>query len=437
MVVAGALLMVGSSVYAAPSASAATTCDGASATIRGTAKRDFLEGTAGRDVIVGLGGRDWIDGNGGDDVICGGAGDDFLQGGPGADLVVGDAGDDDVEGGPGPDRLRGMAGIDVLTGDPTARRPEDVERANDVIDGGDGSDIVSLWMHRKARGHVVVDIAAGTARGQGKDSLRSVENAAVASAHDDLLLGDSGPNAFWSGDGADLEKGRGGDDLFFAGGDDDRHWGGDGSDTVDMSNADTAVVSLLGGIARSDATGTDQLGSIENVTGSDGPDVITGDAGVNVLDGSGGEDVVRGMAGDDTLRGGSNDIAPDAVDSLAGGAGDDLIDGSAPGLRRDQRDEVDYTGRSWRRHGRPDHRYRGRRRHRPVAARRGRDRLGGGRRHPGQRRGRTSSTAASATTGSRAWRGTTSSRGAPATTSSSGATGWTSCSSTPRTSPSR
>ena len=344
MVVAGALLMVGSSVYAAPSASAATTCDGASATIRGTAKRDFLEGTAGRDVIVGLGGRDWIDGNGGDDVICGGAGDDFLQGGPGADLVVGDAGDDDVEGGPGPDRLRGMAGIDVLTGDPTARRPEDVERANDVIDGGDGSDIVSLWMHRKARGHVVVDLAAGTARGQGKDSLRSVENAAVASAHDDLLLGDSGPNAFWSGDGADLEKGRGGDDLFFAGGDDDRHWGGDGSDTVDMSNADTAVVSLLGGIARSDATGTDQLGSIENVTGSDGPDVITGDAGVNVLDGSGGEDVVRGMAGDDTLRGGSNDVAPDAVDSLAGGAGDDLIDGSAPGLRRDQRDEVDYTG---------------------------------------------------------------------------------------------
>src|SRR5688572_12778520 len=66
VVVAGALLMVGSSVYAAPSASAATTCDGVSATIRGTAKRDFLEGTAGRDVIGGRGGGGWIDGNVGD-----------------------------------------------------------------------------------------------------------------------------------------------------------------------------------------------------------------------------------------------------------------------------------------------------------------------------------------------------------------------------------
>ena len=121
----------------------------------------------------------------------------------------------------------------------------------------------------------------------------------------DLLTGDDGPNLFWSGDGADLVVGgRGGDDVFFAGGDDDRHWGCDGSDTIDLSNAESAVVSLLGGIARSDATGTDQLGSIENATARR---VRTSSPVTRAPTSSTGA-VVRtsyvAMAGDDTLEAG-------------------------------------------------------------------------------------------------------------------------------------
>ena len=67
-----------------------------------------------------------------------------------------------------------------------------------------------------------------------------------------------------------------------------------------------------------------------------------GDQGPNVLRGRR-QDVLRGLAGDDILRGGLNDSFPDLVDSLAGGPGDDLLDGGDPGEKSDYRDEVDFT----------------------------------------------------------------------------------------------
>ena len=110
-----------------------------------------------------------------------------------------------------------------------------------------------------------------------------------------------------------------------------------------MSMTYQAVVSLVSGTARSTNTGTDTLVAIENATGSEGDDVLTGDLSANVLEGLGGQDVLRGLAGDDVLRGGDNDSVPDRVDSLAGGLGNDLLDGGRPGIREDYRDEVDYT----------------------------------------------------------------------------------------------
>ena len=113
----------------------------------------------------------------------------------------------------------------------------------------------------------------------------SIEGAYVDSAHADVLVGSSGPDSFFSGDGADVEQGLGGDDRFIAGDGDDRHDGGAGSDTIDMSMTYQAVVSLVSGTARSTGTGTDTLLSIENATGSEGDDVLTGDLAANVLQG--------------------------------------------------------------------------------------------------------------------------------------------------------
>jgi hypothetical protein len=89
--------------------SAATTpalrgsCEGKSATIRGTSGDDKLRGTSGPDVIVGLGGDDTIRGRGGNDTICGGAGEDEIFGGKGDDRLWGGTGEDDLHGGPGDD----------------------------------------------------------------------------------------------------------------------------------------------------------------------------------------------------------------------------------------------------------------------------------------------------------------------------------------------
>ncbi|MFN2506760.1 MAG: calcium-binding protein [Acidimicrobiales bacterium] len=107
-----------------------TTCDGLTATIRGTAGNDTIFGTPGNDVIVGGSGHDIISGGGGDDVICGNDGVDRISGQDGNDRIFGGAGADVLEGGNGNDALFGEAGVDRLLGGP----------GNDALNGGPDSD---------------------------------------------------------------------------------------------------------------------------------------------------------------------------------------------------------------------------------------------------------------------------------------------------------
>ena len=69
-------------------------CQGLTATIVGTHRRDVLKGSRFGDVIAGIGGRDKIRGKGGRDVICGGDGPDRISGGAGKDRCKGQAGRD-------------------------------------------------------------------------------------------------------------------------------------------------------------------------------------------------------------------------------------------------------------------------------------------------------------------------------------------------------
>jgi hypothetical protein len=73
--------------------------------IRGTPRRDVLDGTVGSDDVRGGGGRDRIQGR---------DGDDCLSGGHGRDRVGGNAGADRLEGGRASDRLRGGSGSDRI-----------------------------------------------------------------------------------------------------------------------------------------------------------------------------------------------------------------------------------------------------------------------------------------------------------------------------------
>jgi Ca2+-binding RTX toxin-like protein len=252
---------------------AAPKCFGKKATIVGTAKADHIKGTAKADVIVGLAGNDVIKGLGGSDRICGGKGSDKLIGGDRVDALVGEAGNDTLSGGGGNDGLFGGA-------------------ANDTFNGGAGIDDLASYFF--APSGVQADLAAGTATGEGTDTLTGIEDL-EGSRFDDTLTGDPNWNFFYPGGGNDTVVG-----------------GGDARDRVDFSFSPSAVVvDLTAGTATGE--GTDTLTGIGQVAGSGHDDTITGDANPNSLFGGPGNDTISGAAGDDTLD---------------GGAGTDTLDGS-------------------------------------------------------------------------------------------------------------
>jgi Ca2+-binding RTX toxin-like protein len=264
---------------AAGSVSAATPkCFGKKATIVGTDKADLLKGTNKVDVIVGLGGNDTIKGLGGKDRICGGPGNDKLYGGPSFDLLWGDVGNDQLVGqggyddlwgnagndtlnglgkgagwawytdapnavnadlstgqatGDGTDKLIGIVGLvgsdfnDTLIGDENANFFEGHE-GDDTIDGGGNTDLVAYFT---ATGPVTIDLTAGTATGQGTDTLTGVEDV-YGGPFDDTIAGDANPNYIHGGAGNDTISALDGDDNVY---------GGDGHDTIDAGNGTDKV----------------------------------------------------------------------------------------------------------------------------------------------------------------------------------------------------
>ena len=249
-------------VGATPADAAPVTCHGERATIVGDGGRDVLEGTPGRDVIAGLGGNDTIVGLGGADTLCGGPGSDLLDGGRGDDALLG--GLDLVEGGQTPyhrgDQLRGGPGDDLLDGGHDSRGPSG------------GGDIV-LW-DLAAQG-VRVDLAAGTARGEGRDRVLLRDGKVYLSDHDDELRGTSGAEEVHALGGDDVvSTGRGADRVHADGVEDI------GDDAVSAGPGDDVVT----------GRGTDE------VRGGDGRDVLVlAGKGVKTASGGPGRDVVEAV----------------------------------------------------------------------------------------------------------------------------------------------
>jgi Ca2+-binding RTX toxin-like protein len=253
-------------------------CLGKRATIVGTARADLIKGTARGDVIVGLGGSDVIRGLGGGDRICGGNGSDKLIGGDRGDALVGEAGNDTLGGGGGNDGLFGGAGSDMFNGgtgfdlasyffapsavqaDLTAGTAtggegtdtltgvEDLEgsphddtmtgdpgenfffpgEGNDTVNGGGGTtDLVDFFFSLNG---VIVDLTAGTATGEGTDTLTGI-GGVFGSRHDDTITGDANPNGLFGGPGNDTISGAAGDDELDGGEGTDTLDGGEGTDT--------------------------------------------------------------------------------------------------------------------------------------------------------------------------------------------------------------
>ncbi len=247
-------------------AGAAPTCLGRPATIvghgaiHGTAHADVIVGSQGADTIVGGGGNDRICAGGGgdtieggdgsdrieagpgDDEVIGGNGSDLVLAGPGADTVFGRRGNDRLHGGPGTDYLDSGLGDDTLDGGPgdgdqviggvgndhLSGGPGDGDvlegdYGTDSIEGGPGAEDTASYAMAGSGGTasgtsngVHVNLATGTADGDGNDTLSGIEDV-VGSPFADTIVGDAEPNALFGGGGIDELLGGGGGDQAFGG----------------------------------------------------------------------------------------------------------------------------------------------------------------------------------------------------------------------------
>lgn len=323
---------------AAPAAAGAETCDGKVATLvvppppLDGFRTTPVTGTPGDDVIGGTTWPDTIDGAGGDDTICGLKGDDHLLGGSGRDRLFGGLDeqyepDDGYEGdliepGPGDDYVD--LGYDPQSED---------------LDAADGPwqrwDRVS---YLNSVGAVTVDLEAGTAEGEGTDTIAYAAGI-VGSAHDDVLLGSEEHDWIAAGEGDDLVNARGGNDAVKTDLDgtssavttpgDDVAVGGPGGDEIVAGHGSDRILAGPGRdqVFLDDAAGSRAFGGagvdfIEvngraSVEGGRGKDTLT--AGIRSLFARG---RMAGGPGDDRLTGGTGD------DRLDGGAGFDRLDGA-------------------------------------------------------------------------------------------------------------
>ena len=228
------LLLVLAALAVTPVAASAATpsCDGVRATMVGTPGDDHLVGTSSRDVIVGLEGDDTLEGRDGDDLLCGGAGADRLEGGPGRDWLFGER--DAVNDSTGErcahgDALDGGAGADRLDPGYDSRR------------GALGCGPLDEVRFRQGEGGVTVDLEAGTARGQGRDSIVVGQAlSVVGSDGDDELRGTGRSEEFDPRQGKDVVVAGNGRDQVIEG------FGHNGNDDYDLGDGRDTIITRSG-----------------------------------------------------------------------------------------------------------------------------------------------------------------------------------------------
>jgi Ca2+-binding RTX toxin-like protein len=293
--VGAAVLALGGLLSSVPAPSAAAApgeyCHGALVTIVGTPGDDVLRGTDGDDVIAGLDG---------DDVLAGGAGDDVLCGGYGGDV------------------LRGGAGDDRLFGDRNGERGGEYADDADTLIGGDGDDLLDAGADRRfrrggaarfdtiswagSRAPVLVDLPAGTATGQGQDTvvppylgavlLTDLDDSFVGTPGRDRVAAGAGADAVATGRGSDVVDAGPGGNVVGLGPGSDRATTGDGGDEVRAGGGADRVV---------DAGGP----GVDTLYGGPGPDLVEDRLIATrgqVLDGGPGRDRLRLGATSPRLR---------------------------------------------------------------------------------------------------------------------------------------
>ena len=329
------------------------------------------------EAVIGSAFADTVTGDAGANTLRGGGGNDVIDGGSGADTAQYLGASTDYSWTQGADGfwtvkdLRAAApdGVDTLKNIEQLKFSDKVVQlavtpvtniitgssandtlfatsANDIIDGGAGTDTVQFagastdfsWTQASDGAWTVKDIRAGSP--EGVDTIRNVEQfkftdklVVVVAAAPNLVLGTSASDNLYGTSGDDVMRGLGGDDFLWSTAGNDTYDGGDGRDGVDFYHATQGVrVDLAISGAQNTGEGNDTFISIETLAGSayndvfygtDASDALSGGGGADQLDGRGGNDSIGGDAGNDIIHGGAGD------DNLTGGSGDDYVYGDA------------------------------------------------------------------------------------------------------------
>jgi Ca2+-binding RTX toxin-like protein len=320
---------------------------------------DFLA-TPGNDTLIG---------GPGEETMIGGPGNDTMTGGPGNDRLIIEEGNDVLNAGPGDDLMDGgfaggSDGPDILVGGEGRDRVDLRSRSDDLFVDIDGvADDGANCPGAGCEGDNVAPDVEDVSTGQGDDTLTGSAGPDRLNTEDgdDLTQGLGGADSMQSSEGADVLRGGAGGDSMFGGSGPDQFFGGAGDDAFNYEFFDDDTDVYRGGAGFDGITGAeeddtpirvslngqaddgfrsalfsnakDNVGvDVEDVTGSEGSDLLIGSKRPNHLIGFDGRDRLLGLAGEDAL------IGARGRDSLVGAKGRDLLDGGGGPDRLNSRD---------------------------------------------------------------------------------------------------
>ncbi|MFJ2754150.1 calcium-binding protein [Nocardioides sp. NPDC087217] len=314
----------------------------------GTGGADLIRATDGYDAIYAGSGDDHVQTLDGGDLVNPGDGNDVVDGGPepegkepdrvtfaGSDAGVHvDLGAGLASGGSGNDTIIDFENVDGSAHDDVLSAPPG--RTNRLSGGGGGDTFPVAGLEDEFYGGPGDDVISFAAWSTGVDlSETPVTTGAVewvkGSGHDDVLVGGYGQSL----------AGEAGDDVILPNGDMVADGGG-GTDTLSYANREFPRGYAMGIDVSLAVTGpqvvrrfdgaaheTQTIRDFENLIGSPGLDNLTGSDGPNVIDGLGYDDSSLGGHGDEIHGKGGNDtlVAGASDDTLYPGSGNDVVDG--------------------------------------------------------------------------------------------------------------
>lgn len=336
----------------------------------GDQRDNVMGGGLGNDTLYGFDGNDTLSGGDGDDLLDAGAGDDVLDGGAGDDTLIAGEGHDTIlfGRGDGRDLLRSdedyaKRWVDSIRGRPYSATGNNIVQLKPGVEPDDiklvrSGNTLIIYIKGTEDALSIQDFAQTGSEYTPENSVFSLKAIQFndgtvwgpSEIMEKVLIGDGSDEVFSGYANNEVFDGQGGNDLFNGGGGVDTYeFGhGDGNDVVQFAYNGASILQFKEGVDPSDvrvrregdaavftilSTGdtvtfqaafipdyyefssTDGLRSLTQVTFKDGTTWSPADINAFAIEGTAGNDII-------------SDVLTKGPSVLAGGAGDDLLQGT-------------------------------------------------------------------------------------------------------------